>query len=283
VDEEILVKVCILAIDGLEYNLAVQWKLKNLLQTTYGKIELTPEYYHKSENVPITPKVWAGFITGKKPSVHGINKFWTYGKLEKIRNLPLIRNLKGKRKLLWRIGIKPRILDRQDLKTKTIFDIVKPSIALDVPTYNLPTETQFAFRKAITLHGIEAFIKCAWETFEKRRQTFLEKLDSNWKLLMAYFSLLDALGHVCIKKKPEELLKAYKTIDKLAEETKNRLNEQHICLIVSDHGMKLSEDGISGTHSNHAFWSLNIETDWKPKDITDFHPKIIKWTENRKI
>ena len=60
-------KVCILAIDGLEYKFAVQWNLKNILQKTYGKIELTPEYFHESENVPITPKVWASFITGKKP------------------------------------------------------------------------------------------------------------------------------------------------------------------------------------------------------------------------
>jgi len=54
--------------------------------------------------------------------------------------------------------------------------------------------------------------------------------------------------------------------------------EDTIFLIVSDHGMRPMPDG-TGHHSCHAFWSLNIDTDWEPKDLTDFYPQIIKWCE----
>ena len=58
------------------------------------------------------------------------------------------------------------------------------------------------------------------------------------------------------------------------------LPDDVIILIVSDHGMQDSGDGITGNHSRHAFWSLNIKTTWKPNSITDFYSKIINWCES---
>lgn len=86
------------------------------------------------------------------------------------------------------------------------------------------------------------------------------------------------LGHVYIAKNLKSLRKVYLILDELAYEIKKKIPENTIFLIVSDHGMKSELDG-TGNHSSHAFYSVNIETDWKPKDITDFYPKIIEWLE----
>lgn len=34
--------------------------------------------------------------------------------------------------------------------------------------------------------------------------------------------------------------------------------------------------------SDHNFWSLNINRDWRPKDITDFYHIIIGWCNRSK-
>jgi len=68
-------------------------------------------------------------------------------------------------------------------------------------------------------------------------------------------------------------------MDELVKKVKSKIKGKHIFLIVSDHGMRLSEDGVSGNHSFHFFWSLNIKMDWKPRYFTDFFPKIIEWSK----
>jgi len=66
-------------------------------------------------------------------------------------------------------------------------------------------------------------------------------------------------------------------MNKLTETLQHIIPPDTIFPVVSDHGMVSSEDGVTGTHSDHAFWSLNINTHWKPKEITDFFHKIIGW------
>ena len=75
-------------------------------------------------------------------------------------------------------------------------------------------------------------------------------------------------------------MNCYLELNQLARQIKDRLQKDTVMLIVSDHGMQASKDGITGTHSKYAFWSLNIKTDWKPKDITDFYPKILEWVKD---
>lgn len=99
-----------------------------------------------------------------------------------------------------------------------------------------------------------------------------------WKLFMAYFDLADLMGHVYIAKRPLRLMHAYLELDALARNLQAIVPDS-LFLIVSDHGMKVSEDGVSGTHTDYAFWSLNVETDWSPSDFTDFYPKILEWVK----
>ena len=61
-------RVLILGIDALEYNLVQEWDLKNLKQNEYGKITV-PIY--KAGGEPVTLVVWPCFITGAEPEDMG--------------------------------------------------------------------------------------------------------------------------------------------------------------------------------------------------------------------
>ena len=52
-------KVIVLGIDGLEYSLVEKWRLKNLKQKKYCKLDLS-EY-----KVIVTPPIWSSMLLGK--------------------------------------------------------------------------------------------------------------------------------------------------------------------------------------------------------------------------
>ena len=279
-------KVFILALDGLEYNLVEKWDLMHLKQVHYGKINMGEQYFGLYEKVPYTPTVWTSFITGKPPSVHGVRELYRYNSnfLEGIRHKPPFVWIGGLSKILRFFGIRKRYVTKQDWKRRlnTIFDEVKPSIALFVPAYNPNTQKDRNLQDAMStgnLEKIERVINEAHEWRVHKVLNIIKKTSGKWCLFMACFGLADWVGHVWIVKHIKKVKKAYQKLNMLAYNLKRLVPENTIFLIVSDHGMQPSDDGVTGTHSKHAFWSLNIDTNWRPKDITDFYPKIIEWTK----
>jgi predicted AlkP superfamily pyrophosphatase or phosphodiesterase len=273
-------KVFILALDGLEYNLVVKWNLTALMQKQHGKITLAPKYYHVKEHVPYTPTIWASFITGKPPRQHGVNDWWTYNKLLNwIRTKPPLTWLRGKRLVLSKIGLKPRTCTRKDWKRniETIFDKVNPSIALFIPAYNEAVEPHEKLSQAMA-KGLHEYEKQIEQVHRWRMREMYRRLMEEWRLFMVWLDIADLMGHIHYVKQPEKLEATYKSLNSLVVKLKEQLCKTTF-LIVSDHGMTESTDGVTGNHSNHAFWSLNIESAWKPKDITDFYPKILEWAE----
>jgi len=273
-------RVFILALDGLDYGLARRWRLLNLLQKRHGAFRIGREYYHPTQRVPYSPTIWATVITGRRPREHGVRDWWVYGGiLDKLRYLPVIRWIKGKRKLLARLGIRPHVPSRAELGCETIFDVVKPSIAVNVPPYNDPTEYHAILREAVE-KGLDEYLRAIWRVHEMRVRDTLRALEEagEWKLFMTWLDLADLLGHTCIGRRRLELMKGYMELNRLAGELQRRVPGDTVFLIISDHGMRLAEDGVSGDHSEYAFWSLNLDTDWEPRDFTDFYPKILEWT-----
>ncbi|MHA1722466.1 MAG: alkaline phosphatase family protein [Candidatus Baldrarchaeia archaeon] len=271
----------VFALDGLEYGLVVKWKLKHLLQRKYGKIEISEDYYYMSphgEFVPYTPTIWASFLTGLPPSKHKVKSLWTYGRiLDFIRRLPVISWIKNKRKILYKLGIlEPKIVSKDTLNVKTIFDVVKPSIAVRMIAYNDDTEQWRKRSKAMLFEGLEKYEELVWEDHRLREKEFFNNLHKDWKLLMVYFRLADELGHIYIAKRPRKMQRIYSRLETVVYKAKKQLKENVIILIVSDHGMKPLPDG-TGNHSTHGFWSININTEWEPKDFTDFFPQIVRW------
>jgi len=267
-----------LALDGLDYGLVKRWKLKSLLQKRHGVFEIGREYFHPTIGEPYTPIIWASIITGRKPQEHGVKDWWVYGNfLDRLKYLPIIRHIKGKRKLLRKMGLKPRVVSRCDVRCRTIFDVVKPSVAVYVPAYNDPTIFHERLSKVVA-HGIDEYIREIWNVHEERKRAVFEALEENreWKLFMAYFDIADLLGHVCLVKRPLKLMKAYLELNKLAGKLQS-LAPDSVFLIMTDHCMEPSDDGVTGVHAKHAFWSLNIDIEWEPKDYTDYYHKILEW------
>ena len=277
-------KVFILALDGLEYNLVLKWKLKNLIQKKFGWFRVGDEYkiQKSTTSVPYTPIVWTSFLTGVHPSIHGIKRLYTYGKFfEFVRNLPLIRSVKGKRKIFQKLGVRYRLVNKKDLANKTIFDVVSPSIAVYFVCYNNPTWLWRKIQKVAQglgkRYSIEDLDAVIWEGYRIRKSEVFRRLDDNWVLFGAYFEIADRMGHLHIAKRPLKLMKVYLELNRLAGELKKRLPDDIVFLIISDHGMEVSEDGVSGNHSERAFYSFNVNEDWEPKDFTDYYPKILEW------
>jgi hypothetical protein len=258
-------KVLILAIDALEYNLVEKWDLKYLKQKIYGKIPLTEKYFPNWADEPYTPIIWHSFITGLSPEKHKIQQ------VEKYKHVPsslvnIGRKLRLK-KMAKRFGIKPSPLTSKDYSHTTIFDQIKPSIAIDVPTYNI---TEWKINK----EDIKAVINYAEQKFAERKQRLFNAIQTEWKLIMAYFRILDLISHVYLPKRTSKLLSYYLKINKLAKKVRSVLPSKTLMLIVSDHGVEMQNE--QEKHSKHAFWSINFKTNWKPHDITDFYHFLLK-------
>ena len=277
-------KVFILALDGLEYDLVVKWRLRNLMQKSFGRYEVPEDYMTETDKglVPYTPKVWVSFLTGKRPKEHGIKDLWTYNKiLDFIRHLPVISWIKGKRKITRKLGIKPRLVSRSDYKYPTLFELVPSSKAINFIGYNKPTETWGGMGLLVgdKSFRMKQLQRLCWEAYWKTYNLMFREINSDWNLFAVYFETLDWLGHIYENKKIRNLLTPYQVFDNLVYEIKELIGNDIIFLILSDHGVKIINDRLAGYHSRHAFWSLNIDTNWKPKEITDFFHKIIEWTK----
>jgi len=266
-------RVCVLAFDGLEYELVVRWKLKHLMQKYYGKHEsvVNPE-----KGKPYTPTCWATFITGRPYEEHHVNTWTRWGNriIDRVRYYSPFIWIKNKRKILMKLGIKPKTRSIPDNIT-TIFDVIKPSIALFIPSYNEPLGLRQRALNKIN-KGINEYIKAIWELHNYRKREFFKHLTNNeWKLIMCWFDLADLISHAYTPNTKLQLLKTYYELNGLAKRVSEQVGSESALLIVSDHGFDLSR----GDHSFHGFWSLNVKPPFEPRKITNFYKLIIKLVE----
>jgi len=278
-------KLVILGIDGLEYNFVARYRLSNIMQKKYGKIDLS-EF-----DVIVTPPIWASFLTGYVcKELNDIFKKRVSDKsiLRKImqrvlNNLPT--SLKG---IVYKFG--PRILKNpMDLtlsylsknNIKTILDEFR-SWYLTIPGYN---ETHDKYASTLLRKGIDELIKnnrfgkysIEYEKYIskihfERKKKFLKSLKHDYDtydIWFFYTDYLDALPHLFISDKIR-MMKYYFEIDQLVSEVHKRVSEDTIIFVVSDHGMK--KVGRLGDHSDYGFWSVSadITIGENPKP-SDFH------------
>ena len=272
-------RVCVLGLDGLEYDLVTRWNLVNLMQKQWGKIPVDPRLYYSDTGQPYTPMVWATFITGKMPEEHGIKSWWKQYRLAKLSRKPpfsCLKRWKTLRKLAVKLGV--RVMDRQDLRVPSLFDLVKPSMAIHIPGYNFPIWIWDKIADALS-KSVEEYARVTRGIYELEKRELLKAItsESEWKLVMMWTGIADFYGHAYLSRNPTAVEQVYRDLDLFAAEVASKLPEDSILLIVSDHGMTIGDDG-EPKHSDHAFWSLNIETEWKPRSFTDFFGKILEWT-----
>ena len=315
----------ILALDGLEYSLVVNWGLSELMQKKFGKIILSKEYYVTRSDLeseaPYTPIIWTSFITGKKPNEHDVKEMYVYKSrsIERIRLLPILKRIKNKRILLWFFYLKfPRL--RKFMESKgiiptvnktslpTIFDIVKPSYAIDVPGYN--DRTELHAEQSVVLHmgkpTILNFVKFLWKSIRGKEleesflneweefiiKTFNDKTEKTiniiksreWKLIMTYYDHLDLIGHFYIVSNIGKVKQWYiqfcELVKYLKDVIQDYIKDEYVFLIVSDHGIKPLPSGFGG-HSEYTFWSINIDDQLlNPSDVTDFYKYVLTRLES---
>jgi len=170
-----------------------------------------------------------------------------------------------------------RVAGKEDLRVPSLFDLIEPSIAIHVPGYNYPTWARYKLAEALS-SSIEEYARVAWGLYELEKRELINTLkrSTNWKLVMAWFGIADYLGHVYFRSNPSIIRQVYEDLNGFAQQVSKLIPENTVLLIVSDHGMEADPEG-EGRHSDHAFWSLNIDTEWQPKRFTDFFPKILEW------
>ena len=98
-------------------------------------------------------------------------------------------------------------------------------------------------------------------------------------LVFAWFDILDLLGHTCIVRCRGELEKAYRDVQEIYLWAKRVLPDSTAVLVLSDHGIEISGDGVSGKHNSRGFWSLNKEPSLRPQTPEDIHRLIHRLLE----
>jgi predicted AlkP superfamily pyrophosphatase or phosphodiesterase len=277
-------KVCILALDALEYDLVEEFDLKALKQAEYGKVDVS-----MFKDIA-TPIIWASFITGLPPEKHKIQLTeWRNPILQKLHELTLklkLDKIKGKGKIFEWLGFRrgadyeQNIAQFKKYRSKSLFHIIPNAKAITVPPYQkwISEKTReyvsdVAHRR-ITLKSYERYI---WKIFyEKRRRYFKTLLEGDWNLIMTHFMFTDLFGHFFITDY-EKMLEVYLEAEQLVKDTQQLIGDETWLLIVSDHGMEpLVYKARVGDHSDHGFYSSNVKLGLANPKITDFFDLIVR-------
>lgn len=285
-------KLLILGFDALEYNLVERYKLNALKQKQYGKLSIPKECYTETVDFfgnkvyePWSPYVWSAFLTGKTPKELGLKKEniaeRTNRVINFVRKIVIKMHLesawmKSRKMLGWVVkrfgGERKRlILDKEQTFLKNVddflainFPMLSSEWVLDLPSSDL-----------------NEVVKEYWKQYFKIRARTLQAIkDNQHTVILSYTRLLDIIGELCYGNKLM-MMKAYFEINDFVKQIHEILPNGAICLIVSDHGIEVFGEKF-GKHSEHAFWSLNITTEWNPRSIIDFYSELKKLLQNEK-
>jgi len=265
-------RALILAYDGLDHDLVERLCLRNILQREHGRVEVP---IVGGIDDPSTPIVWTSFITGEPPEVHGVDmpQMWD-NRLDGLRSY--VRRHRGIHGVLkrFRVGyrvreamdVNPSFPSRKDIKVDTLFEVIKPSVALGVPVYNKNLEEMYPIGDVVRARQDPDYLP----VFEERvRRIFageigrlFDVIEGDWRLLMTHFHITDLFGHAFWG--TEKLVILYEEMDLLTKRVKEMLVDDDLVLIISDHGM--SRLG----HTKKGFYSLNMRLGLEEPDIKDF-------------
>jgi predicted AlkP superfamily pyrophosphatase or phosphodiesterase len=183
-------------------------------------------------------------------------------------------------------------------KERTFFNFFDTIATTDIPAYSLKLKNHKNEHRLMAgffkdENSIEDFDEIVWKNHNENRKDFLELLDkmltdskTGSKVIMGYFDLADAIGHLSFGD-ADKMKKVYDELDDLAGEVKKLAeNSGELILIVSDHGM--TSVGRFGDHTKKGFYSFNKKIDEittgqleKEPNITDFFEFIKKMMEKR--
>ncbi|MEK7448959.1 MAG: hypothetical protein AAB019_05675 [Planctomycetota bacterium] len=211
--------IIILGLDGLEYDYVMKFDCQNLFQQSFGRTDLSEFTELK------TVILWSSFLAEK--------------------NMEQEINQKGE---LWDFKLPP---------ARTFFANFKRWKAIDVPGLTYRDEEHrlervklkdFFDKKA----SLEEYDRVIFQNHQKNKTEFWSALEENHEILMGYFDLADAIGHLSFGITSKMKL-IYQELDDLVGQVKTKFNGP--LLIIADHGMKAV--GRFGDHHGGGFWSMN--------------------------
>jgi hypothetical protein len=267
-----MMRVLILAYDGLDHDLVETLSLRNILQREHGKVDVP---IVGGIDDPSTPIVWTSFITGEPPEVHGVDmpQMWNNefdGLRRFVRKHRGIHNVLKRFKVGYRVregvGASTSFPSRKNINVDTLFEAVKPSVALGVPVYNKNLEKVYPIGDVLRARQdpdyLPVFEERVRRIFAEEVESLFEALEDDWRLLMIHFHITDLFGHAFWG--TEKLATLYEEMDLLTKRIKSSLREDDLVLIISDHGM--SRLG----HTKKGFYSFNVKIGLEEPDIKDF-------------
>jgi hypothetical protein len=229
----------ILALDALDLKQVQKFNSRNLMQREYGQTDLSD--FEKLRTVVL----WTSFLTGKN--------------MEK--EIPL--------KTQWEFKLAPQQTFAVSFKTYN---------TIDVPAFSFKQQNHAEARKLLkgyfedeaTLKEYDAVV---WRNHKENKEEFFNAV-GNFDLVMGYFDLADAIGHLSFGV-TQKMAEVYQELDKMAGKVKDT---DDCILIISDHGMKAV--GRYGDHSRNGFYSFNQEVRMNMPKITGFYDLIRRIAEN---
>jgi len=294
-------KVLILGIDGLEHALVEKWNMKIYKQAYYGKIDVRVAV--RSGDPLYTPLIWSAFLLGEPAHAFGLDMDRIiekraralYGRLYPLFKLK--KKLFGKRNLrirefLIEIGLadfdnvvknvsKIEAIPKNALRHTFVAEAENRGYKVfckEFPTFKESkyAEMRAVFSKYYTSSLKEKLSKLN-EVFDYSSKVLSETVRAveDHDLILFYTSVIDYAQHMFYNPRDlrsmAALYSVYKRLADLIAESIPR--SKNLCtLMVSDHGF----DPIKQEHSDHGFWSINLEPPKIPKTILDFKSIILE-------
>jgi 3-hydroxyacyl-CoA dehydrogenase len=140
---------------------------------------------------------------------------------------------------------------------------------IDVPSFSYKQPNHAEERKLLKGYfddkaTVEEFDALVWRYHKENRKEFLDAV-GKFDLLMGYFDLADAIGHLSFGV-VDKMKTVYEELEDLAKEIKG---SDDFILVISDHGMKAV--GRYGDHTKKGFYSANHRLGLHLPRITDFY------------
>ena len=191
--------IVILGLDGLEYEYVKEFGCKNLMQTSFGKTDIS------IFSEPRTVVLWSSFLTGKNTEDEAL-------------------------KDLWNFKVRPE---------ETFFANFRKWRAIDVPGFTYMGERHAKERELLKAFfdgkaSVEEYDEVAFENHKVVKEEFFETLEEDLDILMCYFALADVIGHLSFGLK-SKMRAIYEELDELAKLARKKAEK---LLIISDHGMR---------------------------------------------
>jgi len=251
-------KKLILGLDGMDFDIAVDLNLQNVLQVQFGRIEVP---ISEVLGRPSSPEVWASFLCGErvKKVFAGRKRIWLLKYLVKLKKMfPFISLGLGKK-------TSGQIVGFPELDRETWVDL--PNVKeVNSPYYSYANEV-FEYAKQFGEDkNLENFRKGISEIYEKDSKKIISAVKSEianpeCDILFAYHHFPDMFNHLWYQDK-DKLFSLYREIDDFVDTILKTLTKDIHVIIISDHGF----DFKVNDHSDLGFISSNKFMNF-PKDI----------------